>query len=316
MSSTNPPPSSPSHYETLKPVPPLPNGSPYGLNQAQPHGLYVGQYQAQGPNGHSAPQQPVMAYNTLQHSGHYAPYEPLAKQAKLDVDSSANVTGQAASMMGTDHQPSYHQVPSVSSSSLRPPVPGPGPPPHHQTPAGLPPSSSNNQQPMPHPMSHQPPPQVPPPPHHTQMQHGVPPSQAPSQIDHWDHSGGLTGAGRISSGDDGSNGADGKATKKKRKRCGECPGCLKKDNCNECGPCKSVRSHQICKMRKCDQLKTKKEKAREVSSWVSTWELLCCGFFVLLGEPGCPSPLPMAEWTVSKLSVVLPWRRTSLCVSS
>ena len=103
------------------------------------------------------------------------------------------------------------------------------------------------------------------------QQHGLPPpppppQQAPSQIDHWDHSGGLTGAGRISSGDDGSNGADGKATKKKRKRCGECPGCLKKDNCNECGPCKSVRSHQICKMRKCDQLKTKKEKAREVST--------------------------------------------------
>lgn len=270
MSSTNPPPSSPSHYETLKPVPPLPNGSPYGLSQAQSHGLYVGQYQAQGPNGHSAPQQPVMAYNTLQHSGHYAPYEPLAKQIKLDVvDSSNNVTGQVTTL-GTDHQqPSYHQVPSVSSSSLRPvPVPGPGPPPpHHQNPAGLPPSVNNQQQqqqPMPHQMSHQPP-QVPP--HHTQMQHGViPSSQAPSQIDHWDHSGGLTGAGRISSGDDGSNGADGKATKKKRKRCGECPGCLKKDNCNECGPCKSVRSHQICKMRKCDQLKTKKEKAREVSS--------------------------------------------------
>lgn len=56
-----------------------------------------------------------------------------------------------------------------------------------------------------------------------------------------------------------------KVTKKKRKRCGECQGCLKKDNCNECGPCKSVRSHQICKMRKCDQLKTKKEKTREVS---------------------------------------------------
>lgn len=56
-----------------------------------------------------------------------------------------------------------------------------------------------------------------------------------------------------------------KASKKKRKRCGNCPGCLRKDNCGECGPCKSVRSHQICKMRKCEQLKTKKERVREVS---------------------------------------------------
>lgn len=54
--------------------------------------------------------------------------------------------------------------------------------------------------------------------------------------------------------------------KKKRKRCGECPGCYRKDNCLQCGPCKSTRSHQICKMRKCEQLKTKKEKQREVSS--------------------------------------------------
>ena len=54
------------------------------------------------------------------------------------------------------------------------------------------------------------------------------------------------------------------ASKKKRKRCGECPGCYRKDNCQDCGPCRSVRSHQICKMRKCDQLKTKKEKMREV----------------------------------------------------
>jgi len=59
-----------------------------------------------------------------------------------------------------------------------------------------------------------------------------------------------------------------KSSKKKRKRCGNCPGCLRKDNCGDCGPCKSVRSHQICKMRKCDQLKTKKEKVREVSSFL------------------------------------------------
>lgn len=55
------------------------------------------------------------------------------------------------------------------------------------------------------------------------------------------------------------------AAKKKRKRCGECPGCYRKDNCQQCGPCRSTRSHQICKMRKCEQLKTKKERQREVS---------------------------------------------------
>lgn len=52
--------------------------------------------------------------------------------------------------------------------------------------------------------------------------------------------------------------------KKKRKRCGLCAGCFLKNNCMQCGPCKSTRSHQICKMRKCEQLKTKKEKQREV----------------------------------------------------
>lgn len=36
--------------------------------------------------------------------------------------------------------------------------------------------------------------------------------------------------------------------------------------------------------------------------YTHTWELLCCGFFVLR-EPGCPSGLPAnggMEWTVSK----------------
>lgn len=64
------------------------------------------------------------------------------------------------------------------------------------------------------------------------------------------------------------------AAKKKRKRCGECPGCFKKDNCQECGPCRSTRSHQICKLRKCEQLKTKKEKQREVSFFLIFYYIL------------------------------------------
>ena len=49
-----------------------------------------------------------------------------------------------------------------------------------------------------------------------------------------------------------------KPTKKKRKRCGECGGCQKKDNCGECAPCRNEKSHQICKVRRCDRLTEKK----------------------------------------------------------
>lgn len=49
-----------------------------------------------------------------------------------------------------------------------------------------------------------------------------------------------------------------KQTKKKRKRCGECIGCGRKDNCGECAPCRNDKSHQICKMRRCEKLTDKK----------------------------------------------------------
>ena len=49
-----------------------------------------------------------------------------------------------------------------------------------------------------------------------------------------------------------------KPTKKKRKRCGECGGCQKKDNCGDCAPCRNEKSHQICKVRRCDRLTEKK----------------------------------------------------------
>ena len=51
-----------------------------------------------------------------------------------------------------------------------------------------------------------------------------------------------------------------KPVKKKRKRCGECTGCQRKDNCGECAPCRNDKSHQICKMRRCERLTEKKPK--------------------------------------------------------
>ncbi|XP_076981205.1 methylcytosine dioxygenase TET1 isoform X2 [Tamandua tetradactyla] len=46
--------------------------------------------------------------------------------------------------------------------------------------------------------------------------------------------------------------------KKKRKRCGMCQPCQQKTNCGECTYCKNRKnSHQICKKRKCEELKKK-----------------------------------------------------------
>ncbi|XP_072484880.1 methylcytosine dioxygenase TET1 isoform X1 [Notamacropus eugenii] len=46
--------------------------------------------------------------------------------------------------------------------------------------------------------------------------------------------------------------------KKKRKRCGICEPCQQKVNCGECIYCKKRKySHQVCKMRKCEELKKK-----------------------------------------------------------
>lgn len=53
--------------------------------------------------------------------------------------------------------------------------------------------------------------------------------------------------------------------RKKRKRCGVCGPCLRKENCGTCSNCLNRKTgHQICKLRKCDQLK-KKASSWEVS---------------------------------------------------
>ena len=51
-----------------------------------------------------------------------------------------------------------------------------------------------------------------------------------------------------------------KSNKKKRKRCGECLGCQRKDNCGQCAPCRNDKSHQICKVRRCERLTEKKPR--------------------------------------------------------
>ncbi|XP_020383558.2 methylcytosine dioxygenase tet3-like isoform X1 [Rhincodon typus] len=55
--------------------------------------------------------------------------------------------------------------------------------------------------------------------------------------------------------------------KKKRKRCGVCDPCMKKDNCGECSNCKNRKTgHQICKQRKCEELKKKPGFFHEVGN--------------------------------------------------
>lgn len=72
--------------------------------------------------------------------------------------------------------------------------------------------------------------------------------------------------------ENGANGMD-KQTKKKRKRCGECIGCQRKDNCGDCAPCRNDKSHQICKMRRCEKLTDKKVRDTHAPNPVTpAWE--------------------------------------------
>ncbi|XP_006880913.1 PREDICTED: methylcytosine dioxygenase TET3 [Elephantulus edwardii] len=56
-------------------------------------------------------------------------------------------------------------------------------------------------------------------------------------------------------------GADGR---KKRKRCGTCEPCRRLENCGACTSCTNRRTHQICKLRKCEVLKKKAGLIKEV----------------------------------------------------
>ncbi|XP_027971937.1 methylcytosine dioxygenase TET3 [Eumetopias jubatus] len=56
-------------------------------------------------------------------------------------------------------------------------------------------------------------------------------------------------------------GGDGR---KKRKRCGTCEPCRRLENCGACTSCTNRRTHQICKLRKCEVLKKKVGFLKEV----------------------------------------------------
>ncbi|XP_045436880.1 methylcytosine dioxygenase TET3 isoform X2 [Pipistrellus kuhlii] len=56
-------------------------------------------------------------------------------------------------------------------------------------------------------------------------------------------------------------GGDGR---KKRKRCGTCEPCRRPANCGACTSCTNRRTHQICKLRKCEVLKKKVALLKEV----------------------------------------------------
>ncbi|MCI4375984.1 hypothetical protein PGIGA_G00182780 [Pangasianodon gigas] len=58
----------------------------------------------------------------------------------------------------------------------------------------------------------------------------------------------------------------GNAAKKKRKRCGVCAPCRRLINCGVCSSCRNRKTgHQICKFRKCEELKKKPGSSLEFS---------------------------------------------------
>uniref|UniRef100_A0A8C7FEQ0 CXXC-type zinc finger protein 5 n=1 Tax=Oncorhynchus kisutch TaxID=8019 RepID=A0A8C7FEQ0_ONCKI len=72
---------------------------------------------------------------------------------------------------------------------------------------------------------------------------------------------GIAGIGEgveVLRGESSSPGGGGGAGRRKRKRCGECVPCRRTGNCEECSACRNRKTgHQICKYRKCEQLKKK-----------------------------------------------------------
>ncbi|KAM7335089.1 hypothetical protein ACRRTK_005566 [Alexandromys fortis] len=66
-------------------------------------------------------------------------------------------------------------------------------------------------------------------------------------------------------------GGDGR---KKRKRCGTCEPCRRLENCGSCTSCTNRRTHQICKLRKCEVLKKKVGllKERQTAGGAVDWQ--------------------------------------------
>ncbi|XP_074806798.1 CXXC-type zinc finger protein 4 isoform X1 [Natator depressus] len=69
---------------------------------------------------------------------------------------------------------------------------------------------------------------------------------------------GAAGGGGAGGGGGGGGGGAGNPAKKKRKRCGVCVPCKRLINCGVCSSCRNRKTgHQICKFRKCEELKKK-----------------------------------------------------------
>lgn len=66
-----------------------------------------------------------------------------------------------------------------------------------------------------------------------------------------------------------SSASSGNPAKKKRKRCGVCAPCRRLINCGVCSSCRNRKTgHQICKFRKCEELKKKPGSSLEVRRWL------------------------------------------------
>lgn len=73
----------------------------------------------------------------------------------------------------------------------------------------------------------------------------------------------------------------GNTAKKKRKRCGVCAPCRRLINCGVCSSCRNRKTgHQICKFRKCEELKKKPGSSLEVRPTPPKFS--CCLFLLLL----------------------------------
>ncbi|MGH0115584.1 UNVERIFIED_CONTAM: hypothetical protein FKN15_024914 [Acipenser sinensis] len=76
------------------------------------------------------------------------------------------------------------------------------------------------------------------------------------------------------------------AGKKKRRRCGTCEPCLRKVNCGECSCCRNRKTgHQICKMRKCNELKKKPLLSSHERNRASKLHFCVLGLFLKEHEP-------------------------------
>ncbi|XP_025024006.1 CXXC-type zinc finger protein 4, partial [Python bivittatus] len=79
-------------------------------------------------------------------------------------------------------------------------------------------------------------------------------------------------------------GGGGNPAKKKRKRCGVCVPCKRLINCGVCSSCRNRKTgHQICKFRKCEELKKKPGTSLEVRG---------DDFFLPSLPPSLVNPLP------------------------